>query len=60
MTQCRDLILGTTRKVRTKRTFRKVRLDVFDEIGLYASVAIRARRVSIPSPFSELVTTISG
>lgn len=26
----------------------------------YSSVAMMARRVSIPSPFSELVTTISG
>lgn len=28
--------------------------------GAYSSVAMIARKVSIPSPFSELVTTISG
>lgn len=30
------------------------------EIARYTSVAMIARRVSMPSPFSELVTTSSG
>jgi hypothetical protein len=59
MTRYQVLTL-TMMRVAKSRNFRKFGPISSKKSLAYSSVAMIARRVSIPSPFSELVTTISG
>ena len=58
MTRCRGLT-QTMMQVTRSRTF-EGSAAISSKKSTYSNVAMIARRVSIPSPFSELVTTISG